>query len=28
VTHSSELAELTQDKYKIEKGNLKKIWHL
>ena len=25
VTHSSELAELTQDKYKIEKGNLKKI---
>ena len=28
VTHSSELADLTQDKYKIEKGNLKKIWHL
>ena len=28
VTHSSELAELTKDKYKIEKGNLKKIWHL
>ena len=25
VTHSSELAELTKDKYKIEKGNLKKI---
>ena len=25
VTHSSELADLTQDKYKIEKGNLKKI---
>ena len=28
VTHSSELAESTKDKYKIEKGNLKKIWHL
>ena len=28
VTHSNELAELTKDKYKIEKGNLKKIWHL
>ena len=25
VTHSSELAESTKDKYKIEKGNLKKI---
>ena len=25
VTHSNELAELTKDKYKIEKGNLKKI---
>ena len=25
VTHSSELAELTKDKYKIEKGSLKKI---
>ena len=28
VTHSSELAESTKDKYKLEKGNLKKIWHL
>lgn len=28
VTHSSELADLTKEKYKIEKGYLKKIWLL